>query len=64
MGIFGWLRNKVRQAVLGGVSDALVEIEEADGLDALRDLLARDKTEAPVLETGNGRKQGRLTAGK
>lgn len=41
--IFGWLRRKAREAVLGGISEAVEQVAAGDvppDLDKLRDLLA------------------------
>ena len=42
--VFGWLRKKARDAVLGGIADAVQEVAPGDAppdLDGLRALLAR-----------------------
>lgn len=47
--IFGWLRKKARDAVLGGIADAVQEVAPGDApadLDGLRALLARSDVKA------------------
>ncbi|VTT97605.1 unnamed protein product [Gemmataceae bacterium] len=47
--VFGWLRKKARDAVLGGIADAVQEVAPGDApadLDGLRALLARTDARA------------------
>jgi hypothetical protein len=47
--LFGWLRRKAREAVLGGISDAVSEVSAGDGppdLERLRAMLAAPDAKA------------------
>lgn len=49
MDLFGWLRRRVKSAVLGGIADAVAEIEAGDAsadLDKLRAVLANADAKA------------------
>ncbi len=54
--VFGYLRNQARQAVLGGIGDALADVATDDkpaDLEALRKMLADSSTRqlaAPVAD--------------
>lgn len=61
--IFGWLRRKAHDAVLGGIADAVHEVaagEPAD-LERLRSLLAAPEAKAalPAAEPEEPAKRGR-----
>jgi hypothetical protein len=47
--LFGWLRRKAREAVLGGISDAVSEVSTGDtpDLERLRALLAGSEKVLP-----------------
>lgn len=61
--LFGWLRRKAREAVLGGIADAVQEVaagEPAD-LEKLRALLASEVKALPAAadDAGEPAKRGR-----
>jgi hypothetical protein len=54
-GVFGWIREGVRRAVLLGVSDAVEQIGDADDKDALHPRLQNLLREAPQRLTSETR---------
>lgn len=57
LNVFGWLRSQARQAVLGGISDALAEVateEQPANLDQLRVMLAAAGSGAKALSAPTG----------
>lgn len=61
--VFGWLRRKAKDAVLGGIADAVDQVAAGDGpadLDRLRVLLAAPEPKAlPAAESEEpARKRG------
>jgi hypothetical protein len=76
LNIFGWLRSQAKAAVLGGISDALAEVQADDkpaDLDALRARLAAaagdvkalpPKPEADAIEAAAAAESEPATAGR
>ncbi len=58
-GLFGWLRTRVHAAVIGGVRDAIAELETAKVEDAAPEPLRLTfrTADAPAVETGGRRRK-------
>ena len=62
--VFGWLRRKAKDAVLGGVADAVEQVAAGDGppdLEKLRAILATAEVKAlpPAEEESGGKRRGK-----
>lgn len=58
-GLFQWLREKVKAAVLGGVNDALEELQAKGDTVVVPALRYEPAVDREPLENGNGRRRGR-----